>query len=128
METITLDLPFPTSTNRLWRVGVRRLYNSPEYEAWKREATGMFWQQYARKKRPQRLANFKALIVLDERRRSRCDNDNRIKATLDFCQAVGLIGNDRNCDEVTARWGEAPTGARVILTGEPAAATLGLAG
>jgi len=115
---IVIDLPFPTSVNRLWRVGVRSLSNSPEYKAWKREAAGMFWLQYA-KTRPQKLGSFKISIVLDENRRSRSDGDNRIKAVLDFCQAAGLVGNDRNCDGGSWSWGHAPTGCRVVLTGEP---------
>ena len=115
---IVIDLPFPTSTNRIWRPGVRRLFASPEYAGWKREAHGMYWQQYA-KKRPQRLENFHISIVLDARKRPRCDGDNRIKAVLDFCQSAGLVANDRDCDGGSWAWGEAPSGCRVVLTGEP---------
>lgn len=115
---IELDLPFPTSTNRIWRLGVRRLFTSQTYLDWKAEAAGMFWQQYA-KKRPQRLGSFKVSIVLDQNKRNRSDGDNRIKAVLDFCQSAGLVSNDRNCDGGSWVWGHAPTGCRVVLTGEP---------
>jgi Holliday junction resolvase RusA-like endonuclease len=118
---IILDLPFPTSTNRLWNLGVRRIFPSAEYTAWKANAFKMYWMQYA-KKRPQMLENFRISIVLDEKRRGRSDGDNRIKAVLDFCQSARICTNDRKCDGGSWGWGEAPEGCRVILTGAPAAA------
>jgi Holliday junction resolvase RusA-like endonuclease len=120
---IELLLPFPPSTNRLWELGVRKMFNSKAYRAWKAEAAGMYWQQYGGgKKRPERLDSFKISIVLDQNRRARSDGDNRIKCVLDFCQSAGLVLNDAGCDGGSWSWGIAPTGCRVVLTGEPAAA------
>lgn len=115
-----IDLPFPPSVNRIWRVGVRKLYSSPAYEAWKIESDVAFWQQFGgSKKRPQSLGNFTISIVLDENRRGISDSDNRIKPVLDFCQRAGFVINDRGCDGGSWAWGTAPAGCRVTLTGEP---------
>lgn len=41
-----------------------------------------------------------------KRRRSNEDIDNKIKVVLDFLQDVEIIGNDKNVNEVRARWGD----------------------
>ncbi len=113
---IVLDLPFPPSTNRLWRVGVRKMYDSIQYTTWRADAAVMFYQQFA-KKRPQPLDRFWIYMIIDiSRRSSVMDNDNRIKAPLDFCQTAGIVTNDSKSEGVLCEWGHAPSGCRVTLT------------
>ena len=120
MLRIELDLPFPTSTNRLWRIAGRRLINSREYESWKRSADVAYYQQFS-KKRPQRLGSFDITVILDSKRRGQSDGDNRLKSLMDWLQRAGVIANDCGADEIHVIWGEAPEGCRVVLEGEPLA-------
>ena len=112
--TVTADLPFPPSFNRLWRYTGKCVILTPEYMAWKREAWAAFRKQYPNKM-PATLKSFRIDITLDEGRRSRCDGDNRIKPVIDFCQRINLIFDDRDCDAGSWRWGHAPMGCRVSL-------------
>jgi Holliday junction resolvase RusA-like endonuclease len=116
-----VDLPFPPSTNRIWRheSNNRRkmIHLSAEYRAWKAQADACAladrgWRSKARMPGP-----FSAAILLSRRHRAG-DVDNRIKAVLDWAQRVELIRNDSLAEEITARWvdpGAAPTGCRLIL-------------
>jgi Holliday junction resolvase RusA-like endonuclease len=113
---IILDLPIPTSTNRLYartrKGGVRR---SAAYVAWLEEAdmTVRAAKQYPKRK-IQGAFEFELLLRADH-----CgDGDNRIKAALDWLQSRDIIRNDSDC--CCGSWRraspqEAPKGARVIL-------------
>ena len=118
---VELNLPFPPSTNRLWRIAGRRLINSREYESWKKDADTAFYLQFARKKRPERLGSFDITVTLDHKRRGRSDGDNRLKGLMDWLQRAGIIANDCGADDIRITWGEAPEGCHVVLDGEPLA-------
>lgn len=113
---VTLELPFPPSTNRLWRRGKRpgSIYLDPKYKAWRNEADLKIIQ--ARREGLCRVAGrFTASIVLDKRRRrGKVDCDNRIKAVLDALQRMLVIDDDSMADKVTVEWGEA-TGVKVTV-------------
>jgi Holliday junction resolvase RusA-like endonuclease len=113
---IILDLPIPTSTNRLYartrKGGVRR---SAAYVAWLEEAdlAVMATRQY-----PKRKINgpyeIELLLSLDHRG----DGSNRIKAAEDWLQSRDLIRNDGDCRRGSWAWVEpeqAPQGCRVII-------------
>jgi Holliday junction resolvase RusA-like endonuclease len=101
---IILYLPFPISTNALWRSAMGRVFISPKYKAWKHEADGMFLTQ--KKSLKPIKGNFTAVITLDERRRKVArDVDNRGKCLLDALQHFGLIEDDKFCDRITIQWG-----------------------
>ena len=55
---------------------------------------------------------FIALILLKP---SSLDLDNNSKCLLDYLQSRNFIIDDKLCQELTLRWGDAPTGARVTL-------------
>jgi Holliday junction resolvase RusA-like endonuclease len=114
-----MDIPFPPSTNKLWRISGRRNHLSAEYQAWRKQADMAVIANGTWRNRVAMPAHFTALILLStEHRTARTDGDNRIKACLDWAQRIGLITNDAKCDEVTARWvptHEAPHGARLVL-------------
>lgn len=127
-----IDLPFPVSTNRLWKSshvsGRTRVYTSVEYARWIKAADALYLTQ-KRNIAAQMLGKFEVSIILDASKRKPSkilhgrkigggDGDNRIKCLLDWCERARLIHNDRDCDRGEWSWGDAPAGCRVILTGE----------
>ena len=111
---ITLDLPMPTSTNRLWGTGRGRKWNSAEYNSWREECD--YLVMAARLARDAKITGpFEIEILLGE---GRGDGDNRIKALLDWLQSREIIRNDSDCRRGSWAWvepSEAPRGCRVIL-------------
>ena len=114
---IVLDLPYPTSTNRIWRSGHSRVHKSVEYKTWRRAAENLFLAQ--KRGCVAVKGHFRADIILSSaKRRSNADCDNRSKAVLDFLEAMNLIENDCLCDRVSIEWGapeQAPEGCRVFV-------------
>lgn len=111
---IVLDLPFPPSTNRLWRQRNRGVYLAPEYKKWMREADAMLMAASALRGVKKIYGPFTAFITLDRGQR-RMDLDNAIKGCLDFCQRIEVIANDSHCERLVCEWGVAPAGCRVTL-------------
>jgi Holliday junction resolvase RusA-like endonuclease len=118
--SITVDFPFPPSSNRLWRGGVHRkgyrVFLEPNYRKWKHQA-GLAVMTL--RPRPQMIAGaFVAHIWLDRSCNRSGDLDNRVKPVLDAAQTFGLIEDDRNCRMVHVEWAsaiEAPAGCRLRL-------------
>lgn len=114
---VSIDLPFPPSVNRLWRNcssdGAPRVYLSPKYQKWKREADALMVTQ----KRPEQIKGlFEAKIVVSAPSRgSRGDLDNRIKAVFDWAQRSSIIKDDKNCERLTIEWGDTDHGCRLML-------------
>ena len=113
---ITLDLPFPPSTNRIWRNGYGKVYRANEYVAWCEEVD---MAVLASKQYPKRKIQgpFAAEILLS-RLAGKGDGDNRIKALLDWCQSRDIVRDDSDCRRGSWEWVEperAPRGCRVIL-------------
>lgn len=124
---IAIDLPWPPSANRLWRVGRRRrkggkplVYPAPAYAEWQRQAA-LEWLPQRPKFFAMMAGPFKAKLVLcppPSLRNRKWDRDNRAKACLDFAQKNQIIKDDSLCQEITIRSGteeEAPMGARLFL-------------
>ncbi len=113
---ITLDLPMPTSTNRLYGKGRKGVHKSAEYVRWIEEA-GMCVMATKPPGRMKKIYGpFEAEILLSTDFRG--DGDNRIKAALDVCQTFDVIRNDSDCRRGSWAWVEpeqAPRGCRVIL-------------
>lgn len=112
---IVLDLPIPTSTNRLYGRGRKSVHRSAEYVRWMEEAdmTVMAAKQYPKRKIQ---GPFEAQILLSERHRG--DGDNRIKAACDWLQSRDIVRNDSDCRRGSWAWvspEQAPRGCRVIL-------------
>jgi Holliday junction resolvase RusA-like endonuclease len=111
---IVIDLPPPPSVNAIWRSGRRRVFRSKAYTNWiaAADATVMANRQMPKK----RIEGPFAAHVTLSRKHSRGDLDNRAtKALLDFLQSREIIRNDSDCQRVTAEWGEAEAGCRVVL-------------
>lgn len=121
MSPIVLDLPFPPSMNRIWRIsrrpnGKTRVYLNPLYEAWKRECDAelMISRLGLRVDVPVRVP-LKLTITLDGDTKRRGDTDNRIKPIQDWLQRAGLIWDDKLIRDVRAHWGEAPKGCHIVV-------------
>ena len=97
VQYVTLDLPAPISTNKLWRPIVRggkpAIVSTKEYLAWISEAG---WRLNAQ--RPGMVEGPYA-ITMKISRKSRADLDN-VKAVSDLLQTQGVIENDRLAERV----------------------------
>jgi Holliday junction resolvase RusA-like endonuclease len=111
-DPIVLDLPPPVSVNRLWRSVKKNVIKSDVYTTWIKRADEMLLELGQLRGVKPISGNFTALIVV---RKSRTDLDNNAKCVLDFLQSRNFIVNDNLCQELTLRWGEAPTGCRVTV-------------
>lgn len=110
---IVLDLPTPISVNRIWRVAkAGHVIKSHVYKRWIKEADAMLLELGQLKGVKPITGKFTALIVV---KRCNLDIDNANKGVLDFLESRNFILNDKLCEEVTARWGDAPTGCRVTV-------------
>jgi len=114
---IVLDLPPPISTNRLWRSTKSEktrmaVYKSGPYKQWIKRADAMLMEMGQLVGIKPIVGKFTALIVLKP---SSLDLDNNSKCVLDFLQSRNFIIDDKLCQELTLRWGHAPTGCRVTV-------------
>jgi len=113
---IIIDLPWPPSTNSIWRGAGRHVYRSKEYTAWIAQAHG---EKLIQKIKKNIKGKFEAFIVLNPPDKRQRDIDNYHKAILDFAQASKMIENDRLCQKLTVVWSDLRStigGARLILT------------
>lgn len=115
-DPIVLDLPPPISVNRIWRKTKAGVLKSPAYNRWIARADSMLLELDQVKGVKPISGRFVALIVV---KRSNLDLDNNSKCVLDFLQSRMFIVNDKLCEELTLRWGEAPTGCRVTVRPAP---------
>jgi Holliday junction resolvase RusA-like endonuclease len=118
---IEIDLPLPTSTNRIWRRGHSRgtgrtwTYLSKSYQTWKAKAAEALKVQFPTL--PAKITGpFDVRLVITRAKRYKLDLDNRIKAALDFSVQSGLIEDDKFQNRVVVEYGKAPMGARLTLT------------
>jgi Holliday junction resolvase RusA-like endonuclease len=118
--TITIDLPYPVSTNRIWRYGKGRVYRSELYKEWMADADAHMLM--AKLRAPTIKGMFDAHIYLSQAG-GRIDIDN-IKCLLDWAQSRRLISNDKHCARLTVERtagfpetssANAPFGCRLIL-------------
>ena len=120
MGTITLDLPMPTSTNRIWRMPSRfsksrKPYLNPTYQKWKNESDGELMRQRPGKGWHTITGPFDVTLEVTKKKRFKMDLDNRIKALLDWAKQVGLIVDDKYQNTVKIAWGDVPLGCRLTL-------------
>lgn len=114
---IVLDLPTPISVNRIWRVAkAGHVIKSHVYKRWIKEADAMLLDLGQLKGVKPITGQFTALIVV---KRVKMDLDNSAKCLLDYLQNRNFILNDDLCQELTLRWGDAPTGSRVTVRALP---------
>jgi crossover junction endodeoxyribonuclease RusA len=112
---IELTLPYPPSANRLWTRTRRGMRKTDTYTQWLDDAGKLARPQLRAQVivGPYKIAI--AAVRPDKRRR---DLDNLIKPIGDLMQHIGAIGDDCNCEMVTARW--VTTGSPLTVRLEPA--------
>ena len=110
---ITIDLPFPVSTNALTfnRKGGRT--KTKKYQAWIREAGWELIRQNPGHMPGEVVLNLKVERKKDNRRR---DLSNHIKGIEDLLVAYDVIEDDSKVVCLMAEWSETVTGARVEIT------------
>ena len=118
MTRVTIDLPFPTSTNAIWRNRQKGSYRSPEYIRWLGLA-GQHWLTQRPRMAVKRISGAYSLSVIlappDKRQR---DLDNSLKSLNDFLVNSNIVDSDHLCSKLYVRWGdsqEAPLGCRVTI-------------
>lgn len=127
--TYRIELPFPVSANRLWRIAdsrrrkvlgwtIPRMHLSPEYVSWIKEADGLYLSQ-KREIGPLRTLGLYALqCVFSRAKRSPiADGDNLCKCVHDYLERIAIIKNDCLCEGGSWVWGDAPSGCRVTVEG-----------
>jgi len=105
---IRLDLPLPTSTNLIWRVGRGHTYLNPAYKNWMERASAALEAQRSGLNVDHIPGWFDVAMMLSERKRGIADIDNRVKATLDWAKKAGLIVDDKLDNRVVLEWGPLP--------------------
>ena len=115
MATIILTLPYPVSVNRIWRGSGKRVYRSPEYEAWIAQA-GLQWM-IQRPSQPKTIKGSYTLRIVpnrpDKRRR---DLGNLEKVVSDFLQSAGIVEDDCLAERILLEWGPAGDGVLVEVS------------
>lgn len=98
---LSLDLPFPPSSNNLFVNGRRGRFVSPAYAAWKKEAGAAIKQQIG----DQAVSGPYALQIRFVRpSRRRMDLDNRVKAVIDLLAWMKVTDDDSELQSLRVRW------------------------
>src|ERR1700719_229155 len=116
-HTIEFWLPFPPSTNRLWRSVRGRVILSRHYKDWKKSASDAIIVLQNLGKSPV-LGTHELSLKLKSNRIKIGDADNRIKAVLDIAAECHLIVNDKQCRRSSVEWATIEHECLVRLTGE----------
>lgn len=111
VQSVTLDLPYPPSANRLWGIAQGRMIKTAEYAAWLTEAG-----YHVATQKPGRIRGPYAMRITagrpDNRKR---DLDNLAKPIGDLLQASRVIENDCDCQRLSMEWVSGLSGVRVSL-------------
>ena len=97
---IELKLPFPPTTNQIWRKFRGQMTLSPEYREWKERAGWELKSQH-----PKTMKSRAVIWVdLDDTRRGDCDN--RMKPLLDLLVEHGVLAGDskKYVERVSIGW------------------------
>lgn len=99
---IRLQLPFPPTTNTIWRNVKGRTLKSARYRTWERAAMN---EALAQRQQPIE-GPIKVKILLGKPDNRKRDIDNLLKAPLDLLVALGLIENDSLVQSLSISWAE----------------------
>ena len=115
--TVEFWIPFPPSTNRLWRNIRGRTILAPEYKDWKKRATDALLIEQGLGNSPV-LGTHQVNVYLSDRFAARRDADNRLKAILDIAGKCRLVVDDKLCRKASIEWAEIEHDCLVNLSGE----------
>ena len=117
--SMTIDLPWPPTANRYWRVVNNRVITSRDGRKYQRDVADIVWRQVA-VDGLSTCGNRKIseIVIIayppDTRRR---DIDNIIKPCIDALKLAGLFEDDSQIDAITAKWALTKDGTRVCVPG-----------
>lgn len=115
---IVLSLPYPPSTNSIWRnVGGKTLVSAP-YRKWKALAFSEIVEQGAGALRRNTVAGPYRMMLLADRPDNRGrDLGNLEKPVSDALVAAGVVEDDKHCHRMTLAWSQRAPGkdARVYV-------------
>lgn len=102
MFLVEFSIPYPPSTNRIWRQGQGRVHKSKEYTDWIALAA---WEMRAQLG-PKKVITepFKFTVRANRPDKRKRDLDNILKPILDLLGHYGIIENDSLCHWIDARW------------------------
>ena len=110
--SVSVTLPYPPSTNSLWRQVRHGVIRSEKYQAWLNEATWLVKAAVmalpGKKGVPGPYALTVRLCPPDRRLR---DLDNVLKALSDALKHGGAIDGDHLCQRIDAAWDDSVEGA-----------------
>ncbi|MBC8158178.1 MAG: RusA family crossover junction endodeoxyribonuclease [Alphaproteobacteria bacterium] len=98
---IILSIPTAPTVNSAFRnVRGKGRVRTRKYVAWAKEAGWLL--------KAQNVGHIAGKVNVDMEvpRIANADIDNRIKPTLDLLQTMGVIDNDKNVEQITARWAD----------------------
>ena len=113
-HTIEFWLPFPPSTNRLWRSVRGRVVIDVKYKKWKADAA----TSICLNNRHFPVFGAYELHVKLSVKFNRGDADNRLKAIHDIAKEVRMIVDDKFCQRTSIEWATIDHDCLVKLTGE----------
>jgi crossover junction endodeoxyribonuclease RusA len=116
-HTIEFWLPFPPSTNRLWRSVRGRVVLSEDYKNWKHRACESVCVLQKLGKGPV-IGTHELELHLSAAYIGKGDADNRLKAVFDIAQQCKLIVDDKLCRRASVEWSTIDHDCLVRLTGE----------
>ena len=118
-HTVEFWLPFPPSTNRLWRSVRGLVILGANYKNWKKRAVESVTILQKVGKQPV-LGVHELELYLSMGVGKRGDADNRIKAVLDIAVELMFIVDDKFCRRASVEWATIDHDCLVRLTGEVA--------
>lgn len=99
--TVVFAIPTPPSANHLFRGAGKLRVKTNDYKAW---LTAAGWE-IKRQRVPSVAGPVSVTLTVCRPTRGRSDIDNRIKAGLDLLVKQGVLADDSQVQEITARWG-----------------------
>ena len=111
---IELQITRPPSANRLWRLSGSRIHKSREYTAWLVEAG---WQVRQLAKGARIGGKYSLTYFAGRSSKVHPDLDNFAKPINDLLKSVGVIRDDKDCEEIHGFWA---VGEGVLVRVQPA--------
>lgn len=111
MTPVTFLLPYPPSTNRLWRYTSRGVYRTSVYKSWLTQAS--LTAQYSGLPIVELVHAELRAAPPDKRRR---DLDNLLKPVGDWLEHFGILEDDRCIHKWTAMWDRENVTNAVMIT------------
>jgi len=105
-QAVSIDLPWPPTANKYWRIVNNRVVTSRAGRRYQRDVADLVWRQTSLDRmRPCGTRKITRLVITayppDRRRR---DIDNIIKPTVDALKLAGMFDDDSQIQAIAAAW------------------------